>query len=178
MILLMGIQGSGKGTQGSMLADAFGYKLLSMGDIIRAHATEEQRQRMLKGDLLGDDEATAMIDQALQALPAGQDCILDGYPRSISQAEWLFEQARSGRFSVDHVIHLTASRAAVKARLLSRGRVDDTEEAIETRFNAYEHATQPLFDWFAEHNIAVIDIDAERSVEQVNDDLVKLVNEK
>lgn len=178
MILVMGIQGSGKGTQGSMLAEKFGYKLLSMGDIIRAHATPEQRQRMLKGALLGDDEATKLLDQALQQLPAGQDCILDGYPRSISQAEWLFGQAAQGRFRVDHVVHLTASRQAVKARLLSRGRVDDTDKAIEARFHEYERATQPLFDWFTQQNIAVKDIDAERSVEAVNDDLVTLVNEK
>lgn len=174
----MGIQGSGKGTQGSMLAEQFGYQLLSMGGIIRAHATPEQRQRMLQGDLLGDAEATAMLDQALSQLPAGQDCILDGYPRSISQAEWLFGQAAQGRFTIDHVIHLTASREAVKARLLHRGRVDDTDEAIEKRFHEYERATQPLFDWFNQQSIHVNDIDAERSVEAVNEELVKLVNSK
>jgi adenylate kinase len=178
MILLMGIQGSGKGTQGKLLADTHGYKLLSMGDIIRAHVTEEQRQRMVQGHLLSDDEATTMIDQALQALPAGQDVILDGYPRTVSQAEWLFAQAASGRFSIDHVIHLTASREAVKARLLSRARVDDTDAVIQKRFDEYVRATQPLFDWLTEQGIAVDDINAERSVDAVNDDLVKLVNEK
>ncbi|MEO7364257.1 MAG: nucleoside monophosphate kinase [Candidatus Saccharimonadales bacterium] len=177
MILLMGIQGSGKGTQGSLLAEAYNLKLLSMGDIIRAHVTDEQRQRMLAGQLLTDEEATDLMDKALQEQEASQDTILDGYPRTVSQAQWLFEQAASGRFSVDHVIHLTARREAVKARLLSRGRADDTELAIEKRFDEYERATQPLFDWFAEQGIVVSSIDAERSVKAVNADLVKLVNQ-
>lgn len=178
MILLMGIQGSGKGTQGQLLADAFGYKLVSMGDIIRAHATDEQRQRMLTGQLLTDEEATEMVDAALQALPADQDVILDGYPRTVSQAEWLFAKAKTGRFHVDHVVHLTARREAVIERLVSRGRPDDNQASISKRLDEYERATEPLFTWFAEQGIPVENVNAERSVEQVNDDLVKLVSQK
>jgi adenylate kinase len=178
MIVLMGIQGSGKGTQGAMLADNLGYKLLSMGDIIRAGATDEQRERMLKGELLHDDEATAMIDQAINDLPADQDIILDGYPRSISQAEWLCAQADSGRFGIEHVINLTASRHAVMDRLLGRGRADDNEAAIAKRLNEYDRATTPLIDWFNSHGLSVENINAEQSIEAVNENLVKLVNEK
>ena len=176
MILLMGIQGSGKGTQGAMLAEQFGYKLLSLGDIIRTQANDEQRARMLSGQLLRDDEASDMILQALEALPAGQNCILDGFPRSIPQAEWLVAQTATGNFTIDHIIHLVASREAVKARLLHRGRADDNDQAIEKRFDEYERATDPLFDWFKAHDLVVNDVDAERSVEDVNADLAKLVS--
>jgi adenylate kinase len=176
MILLMGIQGSGKGTQGAMLADQFGYRLLSMGDIIRAKANDEQHARIVSGNLLNDDETAAMLQQALEALPAGQNCILDGFPRSIPQAEWLVAQAATGRFTIDRIVHLVASREAVKARLLNRGRADDNDQAIEKRFGEYERATDPLFDWFKAHDLVVNDVNAERSVEAVNIDLAKLVN--
>jgi adenylate kinase len=178
MILLMGIQGSGKGTQGSMLAEKFGYKLLSMGDLIRAKATDEQRARVLGGNLLQDEETASMIDQVLSELPKDQEYILDGFPRSIPQAEWLVAEGNRGRFTIDHIIHLTASREAVKSRLLRRGRSDDKDDAIEKRFNLYERSTDPLFAWFRDHGLVVNDVNAERSVAEVNEDLVKLINQE
>ncbi len=179
MILLMGIQGSGKGTQAALVAMAHGYELLTLGDLIRAQATDEQRQRMLAGELLSDDEAAAIIKGAVANMPEGTQYIMDGFPRSIPQAEWLLSQAAADpRFHIDHVIHLTATRAAVKARLLNRGRADDNESSIEKRFDEYERATDPLFAWFEDHGIKVTDVDAERSVEAVNVDLVNNINNK
>lgn len=175
----MGIQGSGKGTQAGLLAAAGGFNVLTTGDLIRAQVTDEQRQRIESGQLLRDDEAREIIEQAIMNLPEGTQYILDGFPRSIPQAAWLHEKASTdARFKIDRVVHLIATRDAVKARLLSRGRADDTEAGIEKRFNEYERATEPLFAWFNEHDVQVNDVDAERSVTAVNEDLVKLINEK
>ncbi len=178
MILLMGIQGSGKGTQGKMLADQHNFHLISMGDVLRMYATPPQRDRMLAGGLLDDQEIIDIIDAVLGQLPDTEECILDGFPRTIPQAEWLMRQVQAGRFQINNVFHLVASRQAVKARLLNRGRVDDRPEAIEERINEYERSTQPLLSWLEDHGITVHNVDAERSVDQVNTDLVKLVNEK
>lgn len=179
MILIMGIQGSGKGTQAGLLAAASGYTVLTLGDIIRAQVTDEQRQRIEAGQLLRDDEARDIVEQAIMNVAAGVPYILDGFPRSIPQAEWLYEKAQTDeRFKINRVIHLIATRGAVKARLLSRGRADDTEAGIGKRFDEYERATEPLFAWFKSHDVQVIDVDAERSVSAVNEDLMKLVNEK
>ena len=179
MILIMGIQGSGKGTQSGLLAKASGYAVLTLGDLIRAQVSDEQRQRIDAGKLLRDDEARDIVEQAIMNMPVGTPYILDGFPRSIPQAAWLYEKSESdARFKIDRVIHLIATRDAVKARLLSRGRADDTETGIEKRFNEYERATEPLFAWFKSHDVQVIDVDAERSVSEVNEDLMKLVNEK
>ena len=179
MILLMGIQGSGKGTQAELLAKARGYEVLTLGDLIRAQATDEQRQRMLAGQLLSDDEAAAIIERAICDLPEGVQYVLDGFPRSIPQAQWLLGKAETDdRFRIDHVIHLTATREAVKARLLHRGRADDNEISIEKRFDEYERATDPLFAWFRDQGLTVVDVNAERSVEAVGIDLIKLLNEK
>lgn len=179
MILIMGIQGSGKGTQAGMLSEASGYTVLTLGDLIRAQVSEEQRQRIEAGQLLRDDEARGIIEHAIMDVPADAQYILDGFPRSIPQAAWLYEKAQTDtRFKIDRVIHLIATRDAVKARLLSRGRADDTEVGIEKRFDEYERATEPLFAWFKSHGIQVSDVDAERSVSEVNADLMKLINEK
>ena len=178
MILLMGIQGSGKGTQGKMLADQHNFHLISMGDVLRMYATPPQRERMLAGGLLADQEIIDIIDAVINQLPDDEECILDGFPRTIPQAEWLLEQVKKGRLQINNVFHLVASREAVKTRLLHRGRVDDKPEAIEERINEYERSTQPLIGWLEDHGITVHNVNAERSVYAVNDDLVKLVNKK
>jgi len=173
MILLMGIAGSGKGTQGKMLADARGFHLISMGEVLRMYVTGKQRERMLAGELLDDQEIITIVDQVLTSLPDEEEVILDGFPRTIPQAEWLLEQAQAGRFNLHLAFHLVASREAVKQRLVKRGRIDDKDAAIEARFDEYERSTAPLLDWLQKHGVEVVNVDAERSVEAVNDDLVK-----
>lgn len=172
MILLMGIAGSGKGTQGKMLSDQQDFHLISMGDVVRMYVTGEQRQRMLSGDLLDDQEIISIVDRLLASIPEGDETILDGFPRTIPQAEWLLEQVKANRFKVRVAFHLEASREAVKKRLLGRARIDDVEDAIEKRFDEYEHSTVPLLEWLTAHAIKVVPINAERSPAAVNADLV------
>ncbi len=177
MILLMGIAGSGKGTQGKMLADQHGLHLISMGDVLRMYVTGEQREKMLAGGLLDDQEIIAIIDKVFTSLNDNNDILMDGFPRTIPQAEWLMEQVKAGRFDLSAALHLVASRDAVKERLLKRARIDDTEAAIEARFDEYERSTQPLVDWLKEQDVKVVNINAEQSVEAVNADLVKALEE-
>lgn len=173
MILLMGIAGSGKGTQGKMLADTRGFHLVSMGEVLRMYVTGKQRERMLAGELLDDREIINIVDQVLASLPNGAEVLMDGFPRTIPQAEWLMEQVRAGRFGLKLAFHLVASRDAVKNRLMKRGRIDDKEASIEARFDEYERSTMPLLAWLSKHGVEVVDVEAERSVEAVNSDLVK-----
>lgn len=176
MILLMGIAGSGKGTQGKMLADARGFHLISMGEVLRMYVTGKQRERMLAGELLDDQEIIGIVGQVLSSLPDGEEVLMDGFPRTIPQAEWLVKQVRQGRFDLDTAFHLVASREAVKQRLFNRGRIDDKEAAIEARFDEYERSTAPLLKWLSDNGVKVVDVNAERSVEAVNDDLVSYLN--
>jgi adenylate kinase len=173
VILLMGLPGSGKGTQGKMLADQVGLHLISMGELVRLYVTGERRKEMLRGKLLSDDEVINILDKVLNSLPDDDDTILDGFPRTTKQAEWLLEQATNGRFVIEYVIHLVASYEAVKARLKGRGRADDHDEVITARFAEYEQLTEPLLEWYRQHDIEVVDVNAERTVDAVNDDLVK-----
>ncbi|MEK7594753.1 MAG: nucleoside monophosphate kinase [Patescibacteria group bacterium] len=172
MILLMGIAGSGKGTQGKMLADQHGFHLISMGDVLRMYVTGRQRERMLAGELLDDKEIIVIVDQVIKSIPDGEQILLDGFPRTLPQAEWLLGQVKEGRFDLNKAFHLVASREAVKERLVSRARIDDKEAAIEARFDEYERSTAPILDWLDNNGVEVINIDAIRPVEAVNQDIL------
>lgn len=177
MILLMGIAGSGKGTQGKMLADSRGFHLISMGDVVRMYVTGKQRERMLAGGLLDDQEIIKIVEKVLTSLPDNEQVILDGFPRTVPQAEWLLEQTKNGRLQpLKLAFHLVASRQAVKDRLLKRARIDDVDAAIEARFDEYEKSTAPLLDWLSSHSVNVVTIDAERPVEAVNADMAKALD--
>ena len=178
MILLMGIAGSGKGTQGKMLADLEGFHLISMGEVLRMYITGQKRERMLAGELLDDKEIIGIVDRVLKSLPDSKEVLMDGFPRTISQAKWLLKQVKAGRFKLDWAFHLVASREAVKERLLNRARVDDKQDAIEQRFDEYERSTQPLLKWLAEHGVKVVDVGAERPPEEVNADIVKHLSQR
>ncbi len=178
MILLMGIAGSGKGTQGKMLADARGYHLISMGDVLRMYVTGAQREQMLSGGLLNDQEIIGIVDKVLASLPENEEVVLDGFPRTAPQAEWLIEQVKTGRFKLSAAFRLVASRDAVKQRLLNRGRIDDVEAAIEERFNEYERSTAPLIKLLKDHGVDVVDINAERPVGVVNQDFVNYLDKQ
>ncbi|MBC7546754.1 nucleoside monophosphate kinase [Candidatus Saccharibacteria bacterium] len=173
MILLMGIAGSGKGTQGKMLADQNGYHLFSMGEVLRMYVTGAQRERMLAGGLLDDQEIIKIVDKVLMTIPPEDEVILDGFPRTIPQAEWLLNEISKNRWQLTCVFHLVASHEAVRARLMTRGRIDDKEKVIEARFSEYERSTAPLLTWFGEHDVTVLDVNAERSMYDVNDDLIE-----
>ncbi|MEJ0073169.1 MAG: nucleoside monophosphate kinase [Candidatus Saccharibacteria bacterium] len=173
MILLMGLAGTGKGTQGKLLAELHGMRLISMGDVVREYASENQRDRMLAGDLLADDETIDMLDQFLASLDDEHEVILDGFPRSVPQAEWLLKQVQAGRFDVRLAFHLLASREALKQRLLARGRADDNDEVIAKRFDEYDKSTAPLLKWLEDHGIDVVNVDAERPVDVIQAEMVQ-----
>lgn len=172
MILIMGIAGSGKGTQSKLLAEKDGYQLITMGDVLRQNATPEQKQKMEAGVLLNDQEIIQVIDKALTDLSDDHKVLLDGFPRTLPQAEWLIGEVEKGRFELGTAIHLVASREAVKKRLIDRARTDDVDHAIEQRFDEYEKSTAPILDWLRGHNIDVYDVNGERDIEEVHQDIV------
>jgi adenylate kinase len=173
VILLMGLPGSGKGTQGKMLSDEHDFHLFSTGDLSRMYITGERRRRMLAGELLDDNEVIALLERALASVDDDNDCILDGFPRTIPQAEWLMQQIDDGRFTLDHIIHLKVARETLVSRLVARGRLDDKESVIEARFREYERLTQPVLNWFTDRGISVLEIDGERSANTVHRDIAR-----
>lgn len=169
----MGVAGAGKSMQGKLLADEHGYAWISTGEILRVLVTGKRRKEMLQGKLLSDEEMIRILDKVLDLIDTTQHFVLDGFPRTVVQADWLVHQAKLGRFKFSAVVHLAASEHVVKQRLVERGRVDDTEEAITQRFEEYRTVTLPIIEYFRREGIHVYDIDAAQTPDAVHDEIVR-----
>lgn len=176
MIILMGVAGAGKSMQGKILADEHGYAWISTGEILRVLVTGKRRHEMLEGKLLSDEEMINMMDKVLDLIDPKQEFVLDGFPRTVPQADWLMDQAHGGRFDLTAVIHLGASEDVVRKRLLERGRQDDTDDAIGQRFSEYKSVTLPIIQHFREEGATVCDIDASQDPRDVHDAILKCVD--
>ncbi len=176
MILLMGPAGSGKSMQGHHLADEYGYAYISSGEIFRVLFTGRRRHEMLEGKLLSDGEVIRVIDRILEFIDTKEQFILDGFPRTKSQVDWLLMQVEAGRMDLPVAINLDVSGDVVHDRLRKRGRMDDTDEAIEQRHNDYQSITLPLMSYLKEKGIKIINIDADGLPSQVHDRITKALN--
>ncbi len=172
-VLILGSQGSGKGTQAKRIADAHGVPHIATGDILReavADGTELGRrvQPILeRGDLVPDDLMVELIRERL----AGEDgFVLDGFPRTVSQAEALDAMLDAIGKPLDTVVLLEVSDEEATSRMLGRaaeeGRADDTPEAIANRLRLYHELTRPVVERYrAAGELALVD--GEQTVEAV-----------
>lgn len=176
MIILTGVAGAGKSMQGKILADEHGYAWISTGEILRVLVTGKRRHEMLQGKLLSDEEMINLMDKVLELIDTKQEFVLDGFPRTVPQADWLMGQVEKGRFELSAVIHLAASEEVVRSRLLDRGRQDDTEEAIAKRFSEYRAVTLPIIEHLKQEGANVCDIDAAQEPRTVHDAILKCVD--
>ena len=154
-MVILGRQGSGKGTQSERLVEAFGCVHLSTGDALRAAVaagTELGRQAeavMDSGQLVGDDIMNGIVrDRLAHDDVAERGVLLDGFPRTSDQADALEAILDELGHRLDVAVNIDVPIAEVTARMLDRGRSDDTVEAIERRLELYEEQTAPLRDWF------------------------------
>lgn len=178
MIILTGVAGAGKSMQGKILADEHGYAWISTGEILRVLVTGKRRQEMLEGKLLSDEEMITILDKVFELIDPTQEFILDGFPRTIPQADWLLKQVKDGRFNLTAIINLDASEDVVRARLMNRGRQDDTDEAINKRFHEYKTVTLPILDHFKSEGVTVFNIDAAQKPRIVHDEIVHHIDNK
>lgn len=175
MIILTGVAGAGKSMQGKMFADEHGYAWISTGEIFRVLVTGKRRQEMLEGKLLSDEEVINILDTVLNLIATDQEFVLDGFPRTIPQADWLLDQVHKGRLELTAVVNLDASEDVVRERLMARGRQDDTEEAIAKRFDEYRSVTMPILEHFKKEGVDVHNIDAAQEPRTVHDAILKAI---
>ena len=106
-----------------------------------------------------------------------EEFVLDGFPRTTAQADWLLNQVKHGQLHITGVILLTADEDTVLKRLLGRGRQDDTEEAIRERFEEYEAQVKPILQHFKAADIPVFDIDADLSPAKVQEHIREVLKD-
>ena len=167
-LLILGPQGAGKGTQAKRIASEYELPHVSTGDMLRdavARGTElglVAGPIMQRGDLLPDDLVIALIRERLGESDAGRGFVLDGFPRTLAQAEALDRMLREIGRELDAVLVLEVDDAVAAERMARRaeleGRADDTPEAIATRLETYHRETAPLVEWYrARDKVAPVD---------------------
>jgi adenylate kinase len=177
-ILLLGPQGSGKGTQAKLIVNTYGIPQVATGDMIREMKELDtplgRRVREIydRGDLVDDATIIDLIESRLDRGDTMPGFILDGFPRNLAQAEALDTLlSRLGR-DVDVVFEFQVRDREVlmerlRKRAVEEGRTDDTPEAIRKRLEIYDHETAPLVDYYRAKQANVVGIHAERPIEEV-----------
>ena len=180
-LLIMGPPGAGKGTQAKILSPKYSLVHLSTGDILRKEIDKKSstglaaQKYMNAGNLVPDDVLLAMMKSTLTELK-DKGVILDGFPRTIPQAEGLSNIFKSLNQKIDGIINIEVDKNILIARLIERaknsGRADDTEEVIVNRQNVYLDLTAPLIEFYKND---IINIDGDGSIDKVTERILKRI---
>ena len=183
-LIIMGPPGAGKGTQAVRIAERFGIPAISTGDIFRSNIKDgtdlgKQVQKILdSGGYVPDEVTNAIVRDRLAWVDAAPGFLLDGYPRTPGQVDFLDQVLAEHGHALDGVIELTVDEEAVVARLLKRaeieGRADDNEETIRNRQSIYRKETAPIIAIYEDHGI-LIKIDGMGTVDEVTERVIKAV---
>lgn len=172
-IILIGIQGSGKSTQGNLLSETLKIPYLSTGHIFRDLAKEKtQLGRYIKevmnaGYLIPDRKTLKIVSEYLSRPEYEKGYILDGFPRTLAQV-------KAFKNGIDKVIYLKVSDKEALWRLSYRngdGREDETLAAIRKRIELFHKFTEPVLNFY-HHKGVLIEIDGEKSIEEINKELL------
>jgi adenylate kinase len=157
-LILLGPPGAGKGTQGHRLHESYGIPEISTGDILRAAVRNETplgleaKTYMDRGALVPDGVIIGIVRERLAEADTEPGFILDGFPRTVAQAEALDQILQEQQIPLDHVISIEVPEDELLQRLASRreieGREDDTDGAIRYRLEVYERQTAPLINYY------------------------------
>ncbi|HEX8965939.1 MAG TPA: nucleoside monophosphate kinase [Patescibacteria group bacterium] len=166
-LILIGIQGSGKSTQGNLLTEKLHVPYLSTGHIFRTLAQEKTplgryiKETMNAGFLIPDEKTLEIVREYLSRSEYEKGYILDGFPRTIKQAE----EFKNG---VDKVVYLKVSDKEALWRLSFRNsdREDDTLTAIKKRIELFHKFTEPVIDYYRQNNM-LVEVDGEKSIEDI-----------
>jgi adenylate kinase len=182
-LILLGPPGAGKGTQAKILVDAYDIPQLSTGDILRSAIAQKTpmglaaKEIMDRGDLVPDEVVNGIVSERLDAADARNGFILDGFPRTIPQAEVLDAMLAEKGMKLDAVVEIAADEDVLVDRIVNRARetaaasggsarADDNVEVVRNRLNVYRELTEPLVDYYKAQGL-VRTIDGMQPVEEV-----------
>jgi adenylate kinase len=162
-VVLLGPPGAGKGTQAQKLSEKLGIPQISTGDLFRENISSgtplglEAKRYLDAGDLVPSELTNKLVEDRIEQNDAVDGFILDGYPRSVAQAEALDEMLKNHNTKLDAVLEFSVSEEELFKRLKSRGRADDTEEVIHNRMKVYADETKPLLEYYSRNNLQTVD---------------------
>lgn len=169
MIVFFGPAGAGKSVQGQILSARHGWRWLSAGQLLRDTHDAKLIEQMQTGKLVSDHQISGIMSDALARSKDLEHVILDGYPRQLSQAEWLIAKQPEHERSIKIVIVLEVPKSEIERRLKVRGRIDDTPEVIEERLRIYRSEIYPILTYLTDQKIYIAHIDGTGTVGQVHD---------
>lgn len=172
-IILIGIQGSGKSTQGNLLSEKLSIPYLSTGHIFREIAKEKTpfgryvKETLNAGVLIPDDKTLEIVDDYLGRDEYKNGYILDGFPRTVKQAEEFREK-------IDHVIYLNVSDREALWRLSYREdeREDETLLALRKRIELFHELTEPVLDYYREKGL-LTELNGEKEIEEISEEIME-----
>lgn len=176
-IVLLGAPGSGKGTAAKLLLDKYDLTHLSTGDMLRETMKKKSilgrtiKRLLQTGKLVPDAVVTRMLLDRMFNDPNVDGFILDGFPRTLAQAETLEEYG----IQLDIVVHLDVKKDVAVQRMLKRGRADDTEKIIEKRFEIYNKQMNDLIKFYSKYD-GYVRIDANHTAEKTQAAIEKYIN--
>lgn len=186
-LILFGPPGAGKGTQAIKIAEKYNWKHVSTGDILRSEVANqtplglEVKAVMESGQLVSDDLLVKIMESVFTNSPGVGGFVLDGFPRTVKQAQELAVMLEKIGYPVSLVLALNVNEQELVNRLLKRaqeqGRKDDTEEVITNRLVQYHHHTKPLIDFY--HKVGVYEeVFGEGSVDDIFTKLTRVIDRK
>jgi adenylate kinase len=191
-LILLGPPGAGKGTQAQRLVHHYGIVQLSTGEMLRAAVAAgtpvglKAKDIMASGGLVPDDVVIGIISDRLDQADAKNGFILDGFPRTVPQAEALDRLLGSKNLKLDAVVELRVNESALLQRVESRVaemtargepvRADDTPEVLSKRLASYRALTEPLIHYYSERG-NLLTVDGMMPIEQVTRDIYRVLGE-
>jgi adenylate kinase len=183
-ILILGAPGSGKGTQGKLLAERLGLPKITTGDLIRTAMRDgtplglEAKKFYNDGKLVPDSIILGMIKDELDRSEAKEGAILDGFPRTAAQAELVDKTLAERGQRLNYILLLDVTEDELVRRMSRRakveGRTDDTPEAIKTRLGVYQRDTAPLIAHYGQRGI-VHRVPGTGSVDQISEEIKRVI---
>ncbi len=179
-VILFGAPGVGKGTQAQLLQKEFNIPQISTGDMLRQAVAEgtplgvKAKALMDRGELVADDIILGIIEARITREDCENGFILDGFPRTIPQAEGLSKLLKKHKLPDFTCIEIAVPDEIIVQRLLKRGRADDTEETIRHRLNVYKKQTAPVKEYYKQQE-SFISINGNKSIDEVYNEIKQIL---
>jgi len=179
-LILIGGPGAGKGTQAKRIKEVYGIPHISTGQILRDEVAKgselgnQVKGIMGRGELVADEIILNLIENRLKLPDSKKGFILDGFPRTLEQAEGLEPILKRRGVTSVKVLLLNISDDEILKRLMSRGRADDTEETIANRIQKFHNETQDAIDYYNER-ADLVRINGEQEIDAVAAEIVQVL---